>query len=382
MDISLDPTAAGALLWLTGGAEKSDHGSVVLLDFIPGKVIIRTNTVVNRSITLARDPGDDGEGRVAVRAKALAGVAGKVEEGASMGIRVDDSTGRVHASCGATSVSLSDLSDHVMTVDTMSDATLAGTVDAGLLGMLYRAYQVSGKDLVTISGRDDDGESVLTVGSGTDTVYTQEVLPYSQDPFRVLVRASELSHLRGLTKLGVFTDAGVNLGTGMISLSLSVDSEEGSALHSVSFVLPTVVTTVPAAPSPCDGDIHTVFTMPIKTLRAALKPLSGVVPLDADLTLAAEGSHVTARVSDPDGNAKVVIMQAVVAREEKLSVTFAHLLSAMKSLSTPELTLGRVTFDDRNWVSVSGLFDEASEDSEEAEADIIVALLDTEGQED
>lgn len=382
MDISLDPLAAGALMWLASGAEKTDHGSVAFLDFTPGKVRISTNTVVGRSITLTREPGDDDgtDVRVAVRAKALAGVAGKVEEGTSMGLRVDTANGRVHASCGATSVSLSDLSDHVLTVDTERDSTFLGSVDAGVLGSLYRAYQVSGKGLVTISGRDDDGESVLTVGSGTDTVYTQEVLPYSQDPFRVLVQASELGHLRRLLRLGGFTEVGIHQGTGLLDMSLTVDPEEGSALYSVDFILPTVVTTVPAAPSPCDGDIHTVFTMSIKNLRGALKPLVGVVSPEADLTLVAEGSHVTARVSDADGNAKVVIMEAVVAREETVSVTFSHLLAALRSLSTSELTLGRVEFDDLVWVSVSGLFDEAAEDSADAEADIIVALLDTEGQ--
>ena len=106
---------AKALSWVASGAENSDPGAVLIIDVdgTDSTARVSTNTAaLIRSMVISVDDAQDES--IALRAKTLASIASKVEEGVNLTLTTNGD--KVSVACGSTSLNLTNLYDHVMDV--------------------------------------------------------------------------------------------------------------------------------------------------------------------------------------------------------------------------------------------------------------------------
>ena len=99
---------AKALSWVASGAENSDPGAVLIIDVdgTGSTARVSTNTAaLIRSMVISVDDAQDES--IALRAKTLASIASKVEEGVNLTLTTNGD--KVSVACGATSLNLTNL---------------------------------------------------------------------------------------------------------------------------------------------------------------------------------------------------------------------------------------------------------------------------------
>lgn len=366
---------AKILSWVAAGAENSDPGGVLIIDIdSSGTARISTNTAAFiRQMEVSVDDATDE--KVAIRAKTLSSVASKVEEGMNLSITTNGDT--VVASCGATSLSLTNLYDHVMDITRRLDRTKVASLTAGeFVTALAKAGTASAKGDVHVSF-DNDG--LVTVGARNGTIHTQELYPATihekdMEPSRIL--GSHVKPLKPLAKIEAVTDLDISLGHGYIVFGFPVSSAEANT-KSVSMATPTVVSGSPVEGSPCDEEISPVLVIDRTMLKNALDPLSGAVPGDAIVTLdSSQVGRVTVSVSSDEGTGKTTILEAEVDQKKKINVTLGNVQTALKSISEREIQIGEVELDGQLWMTVTPV-DQDSDDEDEdyTDGDIVIALL-------
>lgn len=367
---------AKALSWVAAGAENADPGAVLIIDINAGdgSARISTNTAAFiRNLDISVDDAVDET--LAVRAKTISSVAAKVEEG--MNLTLTTNGDKVVAACGATSLSLSNLYDHVMDVTRRLDKTKVASLDAGaFVSALVNAGTASAKGEVTVAF-DNDG--LVTVGARNETIHTQELYPatiHEKDMDATRLLGNHVKPLKPLTKVEPISDLVLSLGSGYIVLDFPVSSSEDH-ISAVSMTIPTVVSGSPAVDSPCDEDISPVLVIDRKMLRGALDPLSGAVPGDATVTLdSTQEGRVIVSVSSEEGTGKTTIVEAEVAEKRTVNAPLGHVQTALKSIAVPEIQIGEVELDGHYWMTVTPVDQDADDEDEDyTDGDIVIALL-------
>lgn len=371
--ISFDLDAAKALLFVAKGAAKTDHESVLFLDFSSDGTC-RITTSDNSNNRSADFRVDDSVSRTyAIRAAALVSVASKVDDEQSMSLTARDN--KIHVSCGATSASLTDLYEVVVDSRLKVPSSPLTTVEAytSLSALSHAASAVNKNGKVILA---DDGNG-MSIGSGSDDVYTQELLPATllggTDEYRVSIYSGLVKPLKELGKIETLDSVEINSGKGILEFLLPVHSEETS-LKEVSYTTPTVVSTVVPTGTPCDEDVDNILSVDSKTLKGAMDSISGVVSDSALITLdATQDNRVVVKVADEESTGKNVIVDAVVYKKSLLTTTISSLKKALQTAGSGFIIVGCVNYKEEEWVTISPEFDDEAE-SEADNSDIIVAI--------
>lgn len=373
--LSLDHHAAQALSWVAAGAESTDHGSVLFIDVINDTTVyIYTNTgIAYRGMEVSVE--DDGSGSEqhsgVVRAKALAGIADKVEEGETMSIivREDD----VSVISGATSMTLDNLYSSTAENTEYRRGNRLITVEAGdFIRSIHSAgSSVLAKEVVRISA-DEDGD--FSISSGSKGVHTKKFIPATAgDEFAIPLQASHTKIFKKLEKFELIEDVTLYSGKGFVKVFFPVESSE-TTMSGVYASLPTMVSLHEYGANPCDEDINGVLEIDKSLLNKVVKPLLSAVSLDAMLTVdTTQDNRIVLSVHDDDGEGKVVIIDGKTLTKDTLTVPVGDFASALRNIPTKSLTVGRINFEESDWVSLSPVFDEAAE-TEAQNDDIIIAV--------
>lgn len=369
---------AKALSWVASGAENNDPGAVLILDVdsTAGTARVSTNTAaLIRSIVIDVDDAEDES--IAVRAKTLSSIASHVEEGVSLVLSTDNTGDKVSVACGATSLTLTNLYDHVMDVTRRLHKDRVATVTTpAIIDSMVKAGAASAKEEVILDFSDD----LVTVGARNDRIHTQELYPASvydtPDPLRIT--GGHLKLLKPLSKLEFITALDVLVGTGYVIFRAPVNDPE-SHVTEVSMVIPTVVSGSSPESSPCDEDIVPSFSVSRPLLRAALAPLSGAVEPYSIVTMDFDddGQLIVSVMSD-EGTGKTTILDSKVNTPGTIKVLLGDITTALRSISDAEINIGETEVEDETWITVTPVDedDDSDDDSDSlyAGGDIIVAI--------
>lgn len=368
--ITLDYDAAQALKFVVSGTDKHDHTSVVFIDIEDGgKTTITTPfTSTRRSITLhAMEPE---AGHFAVRSQALVSVAKKVDEDQNMVVTFKDD--KISVTCGSTSATLSNLYPHIVDTRTQLSSQLVSHVEAytALKAISAAATRANGSDgVVSIA---DDGQA-MTVGAGTELLYTQELLPPTVsdgDSFRFDIFGTLMSKIKPLSKLECLDNMTMYAGTGFVTFEFPI-VDDSCHLRNVSYTVPTVVSSVKHDDTPCDGDITPALSIDKSVLKESLNSIKGVVSGKAIVSLdSSQDGRVVLKVSDEESNGKTVIIQATVLSKTILTAPISSLIDAVSSTPSSPVEIGTVYYRGSEWIALKSDFDE----EEDAGGDIVIAV--------
>lgn len=372
---SLDQYSAKALAWVAAGADTSDHGSVLIMEPTEdGSVNIYTNVAHSkRGISVKEISSSANESHTgAVRAKALLGVASKVDDALSMSVTIKND--RVVISSGATSLSLENLYDSLSECSQDVRGSHVISVDAyDIINSLSSAgNSVSPKDPVYISSDGDD----FSIGSGSDSVFAKELIPatINGDIFSIIITASSAKSLKKLSKLVVLDTATLYSAKGLVRIEFPTPDEETS-MQKIYVYLPTIVSQSQISDNPCDEDINEVLTIPRKIIESSIKPIISAVSPQAVLTIdTTQDNRVVLTATNPDGDAKTVVLDGNIHSQEKISAPIGVVVSSLAAVGTESVTLGTISHNEHEWMSISSVFKEDAE-SESENNDIVVALL-------
>lgn len=366
---------AKALSWVASGAENSDPGAVLIIDVdgTGSTARVSTNTAaLIRSMVISVDDAQDES--IALRAKTLASIASKVEEGVNLTLTTNGD--KVSVACGATSLNLTNLYDHVMDVTRRLHRDRVATVTTEkFIESMVNAGAASSKEEVILDFEDD----LVTVGARNDRIHTQELYPASvydtPPPLRII--GGHLKVMKPLAKLEFVGALDIFVGTGYVIFRAPVDDPE-SHIRDISMVVPTVVSGSALDSSPCDEDVTPSLSVSRSLLRGALAPLSGAVESYSVVTMTfdADGQLVVS-VASNEGTGKTTILDAKVNTPGTIEVLLGDLTTALRSITDSEVNIGETAIEDDTWVTVTPVDeDDDSEDDDTmySGGDIIVAI--------
>lgn len=374
-DITIDDQCAEALKFVTDGAGKGDHDSLIFITVsASGTATISTNTIATQRLMTVQVDSPE-ETVMAVRANALSSMTDKVDEDQKLSMSIRDN--KLYMAVGATSATLHNLADYA--VDCTKKLTQHPVVNVpeayhGMNAIVQAVKAVSSNNgVINISG-DDTG---MAIGSGSEAIYTQELIPATilcgNEEYRMEVHANHLRSLTKLSKIEVLDNIEIAQGTGFASFTFPVN-DATTHLKSITVVTPTVVSARQSKSTPCDEDIIANLTTSRISLNTAIKPLKGVIPGDGIVTLdSTQTGRVVIKVNDSDSDGRTVIVDAVVDKGDVVSTSLANLQKALQTVKSDNVNLGKIIHNDQEWIAITGV-DDDDEDNLGNTYDFIVAV--------
>lgn len=362
------------LNWVANGATNNDPESFLLLEpYDDNNYKITTNTGnQQRSLLVEINDEDTDNYYAAIRAKAVQSVASKVDDESNLSITITED--KVSLASGATTMSLTNHYDNVMSINKNHKTDIIVSVDAyDVIDSTSRATSAAGKGVITFSNKDND----FTITSGSENIRTQELFPANaNDDFELILPAEHLKNIKPLGKIEVLDTITFKKGTGLINLVISISPEEGyCAVSEIEYTIPTHIGSTGLVDNPCDEDVITNCKIGKKELTSSIKYISGAVKGESEITLEAEkgNNFITVKVSDDDGSAKTTIIDADIDNSFKITTTSSQLLKGVKTVTGKEVILGSIETENNNWLAVMPVFKEDA-DNDSQNSDIIIAL--------
>lgn len=372
--ISLDKTASTILSWVAGGASHSGHGEYLVIEQLSnGDVSISTNNPIGKREMVVTPESNDStqHSTYAVRAKAVAGIINKMGDDDSLGISLSPSS--ISFSCGNSSVQLNNMYERLFDVRGDHPDRLVTVADGYLAATMHRlGSSISPNDLIYFSC---DGNE-LTLNSHSGDVYTQELVPVSNiasagtQGFALtggIVKPAKKIH----DTLDV-QDLSIYEGQGFVRFCFTQENGDVN-VSEVSLTCPCPVHSYEDLNTPCSGQIATeIMKVEKKHMRAGLSSVSGVVGDDAFVSIdSTNEGRVVIKVSDVDGSAKTVIMEALTLTPVSIKVPLESLKTAIKGIGSKEIVFGTIVYDDEKWMSVMPVF---NEDDDNEQGDTTIAI--------
>ena len=362
------------LNWVANGATNNDPESFLLLEpYDDNNYKITTNTGnQQRSLLVEINDEETDNYYAAIRAKAVQSVASKVDDESNLSITITED--KVSLASGATTMSLTNHYDNVMSINKHHKTDIIVSVDAyDVIDSTSRATSAAGKGVITFSNKDND----FTITSGSENIRTQELFPANaNDDFELILPAEYLKNIKPLGKIEVLDTITFKKGTGLINLVVSISPEEGyCAVSEIEYTIPTHIGSTGLIDNPCDEDVTTNCKIGKKELTSSIKYISGAVKGESEITLEAEkgNNFITVKVSDDDGSAKTTIIDADIDNSFKITTTSSLLLKGVKTVTGKEVILGSIETENNNWLAVMPVFKEDA-DNDSQNSDIIIAL--------
>ena len=136
--------------------------------------------------------------------------------------------------------------------------------------------------------------------------------------------------------------------------------------------VPTIPEFFSEVDSPCDEDITEFAAVGKTDIKTVLSPLTAVVKnavVEID-TSSGTTNGVALAVKEKGATAKTVVMDAAVSSTATVSVPLTMVMTALRNISTSQVILGVVNFEDSQWLTMMPSHD----DDEDTGADLVIAL--------
>ena len=366
---------APMLSWVLSGADNKDYGSYVTIDiFRDDTAVISTNTLFARSMEM--DVESDGKSHSAsIPASSISGLASAIDEGDMLTINVDDDKDVVYVSCGSTTITLDNMFDvtpqvpHIAGSDTIASVSSAYDVIEAL-GTAAKLSPASGS-IHLDSTADNLSVSVVSDGMESKEVFPSTVV--GDDEYHAMVSSKKLSALNALKKIDLVDSLSIKQEQGALSFVFPIDDPSTEATR-LEMAVPTIPEFFSEVDSPCDEDITEFAAVGKTDIKTVLSPLTAVVKnavVEID-TSSGTTNGVALAVKEKGAAAKTVVMDAAVSSTATVSVPLTMVMTALRNISTSQVILGVVNFEDSQWLTMMPSHD----DDEDTGADLVIALQD------
>lgn len=364
---------APMLSWVLSGADNKDYGSYVTIDiFRDDTAVISTNTLFARSMEM--DVESDGKSHSAsIPASSISGLASAIDEGDMLTINVDDEKDVVYVSCGSTTITLDNMFDvtpqvpHIAGSDTIASVSSAYDVIEAL-GTAAKLSPASGS-IHLDSTADNLSVSVVSDGMESKEVFPSTVV--GDDEYHAMVSSKKLSALNALKKIDLVDSLSIKQEQGALSFVFPIDDPSTEATR-LEMAVPTIPEFFSEVDSPCDEDITEFAAVGKTDIKTVLSPLTAVVKnavVEID-TSSGTTNGVALAVKEKGAAAKTVVMDAAVSSTATVSVPLTMVMTALRNISTSQVILGVVNFEDSQWLTMMPSHD----DDEDTGADLVIAL--------
>lgn len=364
---------APMLSWVLSGADNKDYGSYVTIDiFRDDTAVISTNTLFARSMEM--DVDSDGKSHSAsIPASSISGLASAIDEGDMLTINVDDEKDVVYVSCGSTTITLDNMFDvtpqvpHIAGSDTIASVSSAYDVIEAL-GTAAKLSPASGS-IHLDSTADNLSVSVVSDGMESKEVFPSTVV--GDDEYHAMVSSKKLSALNALKKIDLVDSLSIKQEQGALSFVFPIDDPSTEATR-LEMAVPTIPEFFSEVDSPCDEDITEFAAVGKTDIKTVLSPLTAVVKnavVEID-TSSGTTNGVALAVKEKGAAAKTVVMDAAVSSTATVSVPLTMVMTALRNISTSQVILGVVNFEDSQWLTMMSSHD----DDEDTGADLVIAL--------
>lgn len=364
---------APMLSWVLSGADNKDYGSYVTIDiFRDDTAVISTNTLFARSMEM--DVESDGKSHSAsIPASSISGLASAIDEGDMLTINVDDEKDVVYVSCGSTTITLDNMFDvtpqvpHIAGSDTIASVSSAYDVIEAL-GTAAKLSPASGS-IHLDSTADNLSVSVVSDGMESKEVFPSTVV--GDDEYHAMVSSKKLSALNALKKIDLVDSLSIKQEQGALSFVFPIDDPSTEATR-LEMAVPTIPEFFSEVDSPCDEDITEFAAVGKTDIKTVLSPLTAVVKnavVEID-TSSGTTNGVALAVKEKGATAKTVVMDAAVSSTATVSVPLTMVMTALRNISTSQVILGVVNFEDSQWLTMMPSHD----DDEDTGADLVIAL--------
>lgn len=364
---------APMLSWVLSGADNKDYGSYVTIDiFRDDTAVISTNTLFARSMEM--DVDSDGKSHSAsIPASSISGLASAIDEGDMLTINVDDDKDVVYVSCGSTTITLDNMFDvtpqvpHIAGSDTIASVSSAYDVIEAL-GTAAKLSPASGS-IHLDSTADNLSVSVVSDGMESKEVFPSTVV--GDDEYHAMVSSKKLSALNALKKIDLVDSLSIKQEQGALSFVFPIDDPSTEATR-LEMAVPTIPEFFSEVDSPCDEDITEFAAVGKTDIKTVLSPLTAVVKnavVEID-TSSGTTNGVALAVKEKGAAAKTVVMDAAVSSTATISVPLTMVMTALRNISTSQVILGVVNFEDSQWLTMMPSHD----DDEDTGADLVIAL--------
>ena len=364
---------APMLSWVLSGADNKDYGSYVTIDiFRDDTAVISTNTLFARSMEM--DVDSDGKSHSAsIPASSISGLASAIDEGDMLTINVDDEKDVVYVSCGSTTITLDNMFDvtpqvpHIAGSDTIASVSSAYDVIEAL-GTAAKLSPASGS-IHLDSTADNLSVSVVSDGMESKEVFPSTVV--GDDEYHAMVSSKKLSALNALKKIDLVDSLSIKQEQGALSFVFPIDDPSTEATR-LEMAVPTIPEFFSETDSPCDEDITEFAAVGKTDIKTVLSPLTAVVKnavVEID-TSSGTTNGVALAVKEKGAAAKTVVMDAAVSSTATVSVPLTMVMTALRNISTSQVILGVVNFEDSQWLTMMPSHD----DDEDTGADLVIAL--------
>ena len=364
---------APMLSWVLSGADNKDYGSYVTIDiFRDDTAVISTNTLFARSMEM--DVDSDGKSHSAsIPASSISGLASAIDEGDMLTIDVDDEKDVVYVSCGSTTITLDNMFDvtpqvpHIAGSDTIASVSSAYDVIEAL-GTAAKLSPASGS-IHLDSTADNLSVSVVSDGMESKEVFPSTVV--GDDEYHAMVSSKKLSALNALKKIDLVDSLSIKQEQGALSFVFPIDDPSTEATR-LEMAVPTIPEFFSEVDSPCDEDITEFAAVGKTDIKTVLSPLTAVVKnavVEID-TSSGTTNGVALAVKEKGAAAKTVVMDAAVSSTATVSVPLTMVMTALRNISTSQVILGVVNFEDSQWLTMMPSHD----DDEDTGADLVIAL--------
>lgn len=364
---------APMLSWVLSGADNKDYGSYVTIDiFRDDTAVISTNTLFARSMEM--DVDSDGKSHSAsIPASSISGLASAIDEGDMLTINVDDEKDVVYVSCGSTTITLDNMFDvtpqvpHIAGSDTIASVSSAYDVIEAL-GTAAKLSPASGS-IHLDSTADNLSVSVVSDGMESKEVFPSTVV--GDDEYHAMVSSKKLSALNALKKIDLVDSLSIKQEQGALSFVFPINDPSTEATR-LEMAVPTIPEFFSEVDSPCDEDITEFAAVGKTDIKTVLSPLTAVVKnavVEID-TSSGTTNGVALAVKEKGAAAKTVVMDAAVSSTATVSVPLTMVMTALRNISTSQVILGVVNFEDSQWLTMMPSHD----DDEDTGADLVIAL--------
>lgn len=364
---------APMLSWVLSGADNKDYGSYVTIDiFRDDTAVISTNTLFARSMEM--DVESDGKSHSAsIPASSISGLASAIDEGDMLTINVDDEKDVVYVSCGSTTITLDNMFDvtpqvpHIAGSDTIASVSSAYDVIEAL-GTAAKLSPASGS-IHLDSTADNLSVSVVSDGMESKEVFPSTVV--GDDEYHAMVSSKKLSALNALKKIDLVDSLSIKQEQGALSFVFPINDPSTEATR-LEMAVPTIPEFFSEVDSPCDEDITEFAAVGKTDIKTVLSPLTAVVKnavVEID-TSSGTTNGVALAVKEKGAAAKTVVMDAAVSSTATVSVPLTMVMTALRNISTSQVILGVVNFEDSQWLTMMPSHD----DDEDTGADLVIAL--------
>lgn len=364
---------APMLSWVLSGADNKDYGSYVTIDiFRDDTAVISTNTLFARSMEM--DVESDGKSHSAsIPASSISGLASAIDEGDMLTINVDDEKDVVYVSCGSTTITLDNMFDvtpqvpHIAGSDTIASVSSAYDVIEAL-GTAAKLSPASGS-IHLDSTADNLSVSVVSDGMESKEVFPSTVV--GDDEYHAMVSSKKLSALNALKKIDLVDSLSIKQEQGALSFVFPINDPSTEATR-LEMAVPTIPEFFSEVDSPCDEDITEFAAVGKTDIKTVLSPLTAVVKnavVEID-TSSGTTNGVALAVKEKGAAAKTVVMDAAVSSTATISVPLTMVMTALRNISTSQVILGVVNFEDSQWLTMMPSHD----DDEDTGADLVIAL--------